>query len=90
MLKEIKFRNRKYKLILTKHALERMSEREVSRAIVEEVIESGNALKKTTEGKWWVFKKIKNRSDNFVCLSISIESPNLIVITTLVNWRPKK
>ena len=90
MLKEIKFKRKKYKLILTKHALERMEERDISRSLVEEVIESGDSLQKKTKGKWWVYKKIKGRVDNDICLSISIEDPNLIVITTLINWRPKK
>ena len=90
MLKEIKFKNKKYKLIITKHAVERMQERDISRSIVEEVIETGNSLKKSKKDKWWVFKKVKGRKDNDICLSISIEEPNLIVITTLINWRPEK
>lgn len=90
MLKEIKFKRKKYKLILTKHALERMKERDISRSIVEEIVETGESIQKKTKDKWWVYKKIKRRNDNDICLSISIEDPNLIVITTLINWRPKK
>ena len=88
MLKNIKFRKKLYKLILTKHALERMDERDISRGTVEDVIQSGIAIEKNNPKKWWIYKKIKNRADNYICVSISIEDPNLIVITTLINWRP--
>jgi hypothetical protein len=88
MLQEIKFNGKKYKLILTQHAVERMQARGISREILISVIEHGRPVEKNKEGKWWVYMKIKERIDNDVCISISIESPNLIVITTLVNWRP--
>lgn len=88
MLKQITFKNKKYKLIFTAHALERMTSRNISRAIVEKIIETGIPLQKKQNGKWWVYKKIVERDDNDICLSISIEGPGLIVITTLINWRP--
>ena len=77
MLKEIQFKKKKYKLVLTKHALERMQERDISRSVVEEVIQSGKSVKKSSKDRWWVYKKVKGRIDNDICLSISIESPNL-------------
>ncbi len=89
MIQEVKFKGIKYKLILTKHALERMEEREISRSLVIEILENGKAVEKTKKGKWWVYKKVKLRKDNDVCLSVTIESPHLILITALVNWRPE-
>ena len=88
MLKQVKFKGKRYKLVLTQHALERMSEREISRTIVEDVIQTGTPVKKKTLGKWWVYKRIKGQPDNDICISISVEKPNLIVITTLINWKP--
>ncbi len=88
MIQEVKFRGIKYKLILTKHALERMKEREVSRSLVIEILQTGKAIEKKKNGKWWIYKKVKLRKDNDVCLSVTIESPHLILITALVNWRP--
>lgn len=88
MLKEIRFNGKSYKLVLTQHALERMNERGISRPTVEQVIISGRPVKKKSSGKWWVFKRVKGRSDNDICVSISIEEPDLIVVTTLINWRP--
>ena len=32
---------------------------------------------------------LPNRKDNLICVSVALEPPNLIVITTLVNWSPK-
>ncbi len=39
-------------------------------------------------GKFWVYKRIKNRKDNGIAIAIAIERPKLIVITTMVNWSP--
>jgi len=54
-----------------------------------EVIETGSVLPKNRPGKYWVSKAIEGRKDNLVALSISIEAPNLVVITSMVNWEPK-
>ncbi len=89
MLLEVVFRRKKYKLVITQHAIERMAQRNVPRSLVKEIIETGKAKAKTKPGKWWVFKKVKRRPDNDICLSISIEDPQLIVITTLIDWRPE-
>lgn len=89
MIQEVKFQGRKYKLILTKHALERMTERKILKSLITEIIETGKAIEKNKKGRWWIYKKIKQRKDNYICLSVTIESPHLILITTLINWRPK-
>lgn len=89
MIQEVKFKGEKYKIIFTNHATDRMKERKISRMLVIEILETGKATEKAKKGKWWVYKKIKDRSDNYICLSITIEAPQLIVITTLVNWRPE-
>lgn len=89
MLRDIIFKGRGYKLIITNHAFLRMSERRVTIDIIEEIIETGQGKQKYLKNKWWVYKKIKERDDNDICLSISIEKPNLIVVTALINWRPE-
>ncbi len=83
------FQGRNYSVIFTDHAKLRMSLRNLEEAVVINVIETGEVRPKTTEGKFWVFKKVPGRKDNLISISISIEAPNLIVITTLVNWRPQ-
>jgi hypothetical protein len=54
----------------------------------DEAISTGEAKPKLTAGKFWVFKDLPGRKDNVISVSIAIEKPHLIVITTMVNWRP--
>ncbi len=65
-----------------------MALRDLDEATVLKVIETGKVKAKEKPGKFWVFKKLPKRRDNLISISISIEDPHLIVITTLVNWRP--
>lgn len=89
MIEKVNFINKEYKLIFTLHAYERMKLRNISREVVKLVIEGGLAVKKSKKNKWWVYKKIKGRTDNDICVSINVEDPKIIVITALINWRPK-
>jgi hypothetical protein len=86
----VTFQTVRYNLVITEHAAGRMLLRGVSETQVIEVIESGSVTRKEKPGKFWVAKAIGGRRDNLVALSISIESPNLVVITAMVNWEPKQ
>ncbi|MDE0518621.1 MAG: hypothetical protein OXH36_03570 [Bdellovibrionales bacterium] len=88
-MKKIRFRRRIYNFIITDHAKVRMKMRGINEFALREVIEMGVFKLKARKNKFWVFKEIENRKDNLICASISVEPPNLIVITTLINWRPK-
>lgn len=88
-MKKVRFRRRTYNLFITDHAKTRMEMRSISKIELQKVIETGTVKPKTFKNKFWVFKKMKSRKDNFICASVSIEHPNLVVITTLINWRPK-
>ena len=83
-----RFLNKSYRLIFTEHALIQMSLRDLDQEAIKNVIETGKRKSKEKKRKYWVFKELKGRADNLISVSISIESPNLIVITTMVNWRP--
>jgi hypothetical protein len=85
---EVVFQKRKFKLVVTEHAQQRMALRALSLDILVDVVQNGTALKKAEANKFWVYKTISGRDDNTVCLSVSIEDPHLVVITALVNWRP--
>ncbi|MCT4641421.1 MAG: DUF4258 domain-containing protein [Bacteriovoracaceae bacterium] len=89
MLQVIKFKKKSYKLVFTKHALDRMSSRNISRNEVITVVQEGKIVDKELDNKYWVYKNFKKRTDNNLCISISIEEPSLIIITALVNWRMK-
>lgn len=89
MLEKIKFNGKNYKLVITYHAQERMKQRGISRSEVLNVLKTGIVKKKDQENRWWIYKRMRNRFDNFLCLSAATEDPCLIVITALVNWSPE-
>ena len=85
----VNFKKKSYTVVFTVHALEQMQLRGISEAEVIYVIERGTAKAKSTKGKFWVYLEVAARNDNLICVSLSIEPPTLIIITTLVNWRPE-
>lgn len=66
-----------------------MELRNLSEDLVIKVVETGTFKEKEVKNKFWVFKSVKGRKDNMISVAIAIESPHLIVITAMVNWRPK-
>ena len=86
-MKKVRFRRRTYNFIVTDHAKVRMKMRG-SELTLQEVIETGAVKSKACKNRFWIFKEMRGRKDNLICASISIETPNLVV-TTLINWRPK-
>jgi hypothetical protein len=85
---KVKFQGEVYQIVITDHAEVRMKQRGVSLEEISIIINSGKIINKEIPNKYWVYKRFLNRTDNLICLSISIENPYLIVISTLVNWRP--
>ncbi len=82
------FRGKSYDVVFTEHAKLQMELREVTEAIVLDVIETGEFKPKPIKNKFWVYKNLRGRRDNLISVSISIEAPRLIVITTMINWSP--
>lgn len=85
---KIEFEGSLYQLVITDHAKVRMQLRSISEDDVVRVLTTGKKIRKESEFKYWVYKKLPGRKDNNICLSISIENPFLIVITALIKWRP--
>lgn len=83
------FRKSSYEVVFTEHATLQMALRGLSESDVVSVIETGEAKAKNVKGRFWVYKELKGRKDNLISVSISIETPHLIVITAMVNWRPR-
>ncbi len=79
---KLRFQDDIYQLVITDHAEERMRSRGVT---LEDLVK---VKPKEKLFHYWVYKSFKNRIDNLVCFSVVLEKPFLIVITTLVNWRP--
>ena len=82
------FRKKEYKVVFTEHARLRMELRGISEPTVVDVLETGKIKAKEKTDRFWVYKKIRGRKDNLISVSICIEDPHLIVITTMVNWSP--
>ena len=82
------FQGSDYEVVFTEHAKLQMDLRGLSESDVREVIRTGDVKTRAIQGKFWVFKNLPGRKDNFISVSIAIEEPHLIVITTMVNWRP--
>jgi hypothetical protein len=85
---DVCFANKRYKLVFTDHARQRMSVRDVTIEMSIAIIETGTVITKERKGRFWVYKNLPGRTDNSVCLSIVVEDPNLVVVTALINWRP--
>ncbi len=88
LVMRVSFRSKSYDVVFTEHAKLQMELRELTEATVLVVIETGEVKPKTVKNKFWVYKKLRGRRDNLISVSISIETPRLIVITTMVNWSP--
>ena len=85
---KVNFENEIYQLVITDHARDRMVLRNISENEISLILSKGKKVLKNKKNHFWVYKNFSQRADNLICLSVSIESPYLIVITTLVNWRP--
>jgi hypothetical protein len=86
---KVEFQDEIYELVITDHAQNRMIGRGITIEQVIDILKTGKALEKDKKNKFWVFKNIKGRKDNYICLSVALETPFLVVVTTLINWRPK-
>lgn len=85
----VTFQGKQYDVVITDHARLQMSLRGLTEQDVLNVIETGRVITRDSSNKFWVFRELKERKDNLISVSISVESPKLIVITTMVNWRPR-
>ena len=85
----ITFQGKQYKAVFTEHAKTQMALRGLNESLIMKVIETGTIMKKNTKNKFWVFKSVMGRKDNMISVALAIEHPHLIVITAMVNWRPK-
>jgi hypothetical protein len=84
------FRGNTYTIQITDHARTRMVERGVSDSLLVTILETGElSPKPQQDNAFWAFADVSGRSDNLVCISLVIESKNLVIKTVLINWRPQ-
>jgi Domain of unknown function (DUF4258) len=67
---------------VTQHASRRMAEREVSEALLLDLIETGDVRHKD-ETRLWIAKQYPERADNLLCVAVVLETS--VVIKTLMH-----
>lgn len=85
-----KFHGTTYTIQITDHARTRMVERSISDPLLVTILETGQVKPKPQQANaFWAYADIAGRTDNLVCVSVVIESGNLVIKTVLINWRPQ-
>jgi hypothetical protein len=73
-------------VVLTEHAMLRMTERFIDSALVLEIIDTGN-LKEAGGAHYWLYKHVTDRADNLLCIAAVID--NVVVVKTIMHhWKP--
>lgn len=74
---------------LSHHAKLRMIERDISEAIIIDLVETG-ATQYKDKKRLWIYKAYTDRNDNLLCIAVVIES--VLVIKTVMHhfeWEQK-
>jgi hypothetical protein len=71
-------------VVVTRHAAQRMQERDVSEALLLQVIETGQ-IRHSDSDRLWVWKDVDGRADNLICAVLVLEDA-LIVKTVMHHW----
>ncbi len=69
-------------IVLTKHALERMQERNVTIEQVVDIVDTGET-KFADPTHLWAFKSLANRDDNLICAVLVLEDK--VVVKTIMH-----
>jgi len=71
-------------VVVTDHAKVSMKKRDVSDAVLQQVVETGD-IKYKSDTHLWVFMHVEGRKDNLICAAMVLE--NVVVIkTVMINW----
>ncbi len=71
-------------VILTRHAVQRMGERDISSPLLLEVIETG-AVRYSDPNRLWVSLHVPQRDDNLLCAVLILEDA-VVVKTVMHHW----
>jgi hypothetical protein len=69
---------------LTRHARERMQERQVSTELMQDLVENGQARYKD-DTRLWLFQAYPERQDNLLCAAVVLED-SLVIKTVMHHW----
>ncbi|WP_290443786.1 DUF4258 domain-containing protein [Halomonas sp. Mc5H-6] len=70
---------------VTRHARERMTQRNISEAQLNELLETGR-IRFKDDSRLWIAKMFSSRSDNLVCAAVVLED-KLIVKTVMHHFQ---
>ena len=76
----------KLTVVVTRHARERMHERQMSDALLLDIIDTG-IDKDAGGGHHWVYKTFPKRNDNLLCVAVVVDNV-LVVKTVMHHWEP--
>ena len=75
------------RVVLTEHAKNRMLERDLSAALILDIIDTGT--QKDAGGRhYWLYKHFPQRQDNLLCVAVVIDNV-LVVKTVMHHWEPQ-
>jgi hypothetical protein len=72
---------------LTFHARQRMSERNISDALLLDLLETGT-IKYKDARRAWIFKSYPDREDNLICAAVALEQ-QMIIKTVMHHFQPE-
>lgn len=67
---------------VTRHASERMAERNISEALLVQLLENGETRYKDAE-RLWIAMNVANRQDNLICAAVVLE--DRLVVKTIMH-----
>ncbi len=73
-------------VVVTAHARQRMRERDLTDALLLDIIDTG-VDKDAGEGHHWLYKHFADRDDNLLCAAVVLETA-LVVKTVMHHWEP--
>ena len=74
-------------VFITRHARQRMVERDIDDALLLDLIETGTVRHKD-ETRLWLYKQYNNRDDNLLCVAAAV-GDLLVIKTVMHHWLPE-
>lgn len=74
-------------VVATRHARQRMAERDIDEALLLDLIETGTVRHKD-ETHLWLFKHYEGRDDNLLCVAAVVQDA-LVVKTVMHRFQPE-
>ena len=74
-------------VVLTEHARQRMAKRNISDALLLDIIDTGT-VQDAGQGHFWLYKEVPGRSDNLLCAAVVMENA-VVVKTVMHHWETR-